>query len=50
VLEIGTIVAAVTGGVALEVGAGVVALLHACDGVGGALAAHDQNRAGEVES
>lgn len=43
-LELAMITATVIGTVALEVGAGVIALMHACDGVGGALAAHEQNR------
>ena len=44
-VEIGFIVATIWGALALHLGVGIIALLHACDGVGGALAAHDHNRA-----
>ena len=45
VLEISIIVVTLWGTLAPHLGAGIVALMHICDGVGGAVVAHDHNRA-----
>lgn len=43
-LEIAIIITTIHGSIALHLGLGIIALMHACDGIGGALVAYDHNR------
>ena len=43
-VEIVLIVTTIRGSVAPHLGLGIIALMHACDGIGGALVAHEHNK------